>query len=210
MNCDEARAAYLSGEGASDSQAHFRACAACRSRIDELDAGRRVLADPSSWEEPSPELGDQVVSLIAGTRRTTEATRRLRRWIRPFSAAAVLIVAVGFYAVLRGPAPDWEVPMPGTDAAPRATSMVAGWNEEAGTRMVVTIEGLDPAPDGYFYEFWLSDGPLHISAGSFTRDGEIELWTGVSRRDFPRLWVTLEPIDEDESPSPVTVLDTEA
>lgn len=100
--------------------------------------------------------------------------------------------------------------MPGTDIAPLATSTVAGWNEDAGTRIVVTIENLDRAPEGFFYEFWLSDGPLHISAGTFTAGGEIELWTGVSRRDFPRLWVTLEPIDEDEAPSEVTVLDTDA
>ena len=98
--------------------------------------------------------------------------------------------------------------MPGTDLAPAATSTVAGWNENTGTRLLVTIEGLDPAPEGYLYEFWLSDGPLHISAGSFTDSGEIDLWTGVRRGDFPRLWVTLEPIDEDESPSSLTVLDT--
>ena len=74
--------------------------------------------------------------------------------------------------------------------------------------MVVAIEGLNPAPDGFVYEFWLSDGPVHISAGTFHSDGEIELWSGVSRADFPRLWITLEPLDEDESPSGNTVLDT--
>jgi hypothetical protein len=74
--------------------------------------------------------------------------------------------------------------------------------------MLLSVDGLEGAPDGYVYEFWLSEGPLHISAGTFTASGDIELWSGVSRADFPRLWVTLEPLDEDESPSSHTVLDT--
>jgi len=74
--------------------------------------------------------------------------------------------------------------------------------------MVADIAGLDLAPAGSFHEFWLSSGPVHISAGTFHTGGQIELWSGVARSDYPRLWVTLEPIDDDESPSPVTVLDT--
>lgn len=210
MNCDEARATLLSGEEDEAASRHVAECAACRSRRDELSAGRRALAEASTWEEPSPELGDQVVTLIAGRTDKETGPNRLQRWIAPLAIAAVVMVVVGFASVARTASPDWEVPMPGTDIAPLATSTVAGWNEDAGTRIVVTIENLDRAPEGFFYEFWLSDGPLHISAGTFTAGGEIELWTGVSRRDFPRLWVTLEPIDEDEAPSEVTVLDTDA
>ena len=99
--------------------------------------------------------------------------------------------------------------MPATELAPQATSTVLGWNTDSGTRMLLEVEGLDRAPAGYVYEFWLSEGPLHISAGTFTGNGEIELWSGVTRAEFPRLWVTLEPLDEDESPSGTTVLDTE-
>ena len=167
--------------------------------------------DPAIWAEPPPELEDQVIALIAGNqKRAPTGLGRLERWVRPLAAAAAVVVAVGLYGVLRTPSPDWEVAMPGTDLAPQATSTIAGWNTESGTRMVVAVEGLDPAPAGYVYEFWLSEGPLHISAGTFTAEGEIELWSGVSRADFPRLWVTLEPLDEDESPSGHTVLDTEA
>lgn len=99
--------------------------------------------------------------------------------------------------------------MPGTDFAPAATSTVEGWNTDSSTRMLLTVDGLDTSLTGYVYEFWLSQGPLQISAGTFTGSGEIELWSGMSRADFPRLWVTLEPLDEDESPSGRTVLDTE-
>lgn len=211
MNCDEFRAQYLAGENGEATDAHLTGCAACRSRHPDLEAGRIALMDPAIWEEPPPELQDQVIALIAGNQnRAPTGVGRLERWVRPLVAAAVVVVAVGLYGVLRNPSPDWEVAMPGTVLAPLATSTVAGWNTDAGTRMILAVEGLDPAPDGFVYEFWLSDGPLHISAGTFSADGEIELWSGVTRAEFPRLWVTLEPLDDDESPSGQTVLDTEA
>jgi hypothetical protein len=167
--------------------------------------------DSVIWEEPSPELENQVIALITGTPTTSPpGPGRLERWMRPLAAAAAVVVAVGFYAVLRAPSPDWEVVMPGTDTAPQATSTVAGWNTDSGTRLMLAIRGLEPAPQGHVYEFWLSDGPLHISAGTFKAGGEIELWAGVTRADFPRLWVTLEQLDDDESPSGTTVLDTGA
>ena len=211
MNCDEFHARYLAGEDDEATAAHLADCAACRSHRDYLETSRRALTDPTIWEEPSLELEDQVVALIAGNRdRSPTEPGWLQRWVRPLAAAAVVVVAVGFYSMIRTPGPDWEVAMPGTDLAPLATSTVAGWNTDAGTRLLVAVEGLDPAPAGHVYELWLSQGPLHISAGTFTAAGEIELWSGVTRADFPRLWVTLEPLDENESPSTRTVLDTEA
>ena len=211
MNCDEFRARYLAGEEGDLTRTHLAECASCRAVHADLGAGRRALMDPVIWEEPSADLEDQVVALISGQRVDRQVGPGwFERWSRPLAAAAAVVIAVGLYVALRTPPADWEVAMPGTDLAPGATSTVSGWNTDAGTRMVLAIEGLDPAPSGSVYEFWLSEGPLHISAGTFTADGEIELWSGVSRADFPRLWVTLEPLDEDESPSGHTVLDTEA
>ncbi|MDH3261524.1 MAG: anti-sigma factor [Acidimicrobiia bacterium] len=211
MNCDEVRAQYLAGEDDDATGVHLAECAACRARREDLQAGRRALMDQAIWEEPPPELEDQVVALItANQNRPSLGTGWLERWVRPLAAAAVVVAVVGLYGVFRTPSPDWAVAMPGTDLAPLATSTIAGWNTESGTRMVLAVEGLDPAPAGYVYELWLSQGPLHISAGTFTADGEIDLWTGVTRADFPRLWVTLEPLDHDESPSGHTVLDTGA
>ena len=210
MNCEEIRAMYLAGERDDLTAAHMGECAACRAVRNDLDVGRMNLSEPMIWEEPSPELENQVVALISGSRLPLASSpQRQQRWIRPVAAAAVLIVAVSLFAVLRAPSPDWTVAMPGTDLAPGASSTVEGWNTDTGTRMLLTVDGLDRAPEGYVYEFWLSEGPLHISAGTFKASGEIELWSGVSRGDFPRLWVTLEPLDEDESPSGQTVLDTE-
>lgn len=74
--------------------------------------------------------------------------------------------------------------------------------------MRVRTTGLDPAPDGFVYEMWLSKDEIHISGGTFTQPNDVELLIGVTRADYPRIWITLEAIDEDESPSPATVLDT--
>jgi hypothetical protein len=122
-------------------------------------------------------------------------------------AAAALVVAVA-WAGLQGQDPDWEVALPGTSEAPLAAGVVQGWNEPGGTRLVLDIEGLPPAPEGSVYEFWFSAGELHISAGTFKAPNEVELWVGVSRSEFPRLWITLEPLDDDESPSGVNLMDT--
>lgn len=209
MNCEEFRAQFLAGENSETARAHLGGCAACSAARHDLETDRETLRDPTIWEEPSPELEDQVVALIGGSQANAESRSGwVDRWMRPLAAAAAVVIAVGLYAVLRSPTPDWEVTMPGTELAPQASSTVLGWNTESGTRMLLEVEGLDQAPAGHVYEFWLSEGPLHISAGTFTGNGEIELWSGVTRADFPRLWVTLEPLNEDESPSGRTFLDT--
>lgn len=211
MNCDEFRAAVLAGEENPETDLHEKSCASCHAQGADLRLALASLSDPGLWEEPSPELALQVEDLVRNAARGSAPTggRVPRRWLS-VAAIAVVIAAIGAFAlvVTRAEAPDWDVALPATDLAPNAVATVAGWNEVSGTRMLLTVAGLDPAPDGFIYEFWLSDGPLHISAGTFRSGGEIELWSGVSRGDFPRLWITLEPIDEDESPSPHTVLDT--
>ena len=212
MTCDDFRTAYLSGaEGESESQ-HLAGCRSCREYRSALDGARRLLAEAPLWEHPDPRLEDQVVGLISGAapppREVAGPRRRRRSVVAALAAAAVvtLILATGF--LLRSPAPDWRVPLPGTAEAPEASGVVEGWNEPSGTRVVLTVERLAPAPEGSVYEFWFSRENLHVSAGTFTGPGEVEMWVGVSRGAFPRLWVTLEPLDEDETPSGHTVLDT--
>jgi hypothetical protein len=171
---------------------------------------RTLLGEPTLWDEPSYGLGEQIEALIGNaTRPATGSDRVHRAWW--WGAAAILLTAViglSALATIRGSSPDWEVALPATPAAPNAAATVSGWNEEGGTRMLLTVDGLVPAPDGYTYEVWLSDGPIHVSAGTFRSGQRVELWAGVRRADFPRIWVTLEPLDADESPSPAAVLDT--
>lgn len=209
MNCEQVRASLLAVGPTADTEAHLDECPSCRSRRPAMAIARDTLADPSVWEEPAPELGDRIVSILS--KDPTAATWTIpgrQRWRWLAAAAAAILVVVGVVAMIGADRPDWEVVMPGTDLAPAATSTVAGWNTDSGTRMRLTIRGLPPAPTGTVYELWLSADALHVSAGTFTSGGDIEVWTGVRRSEFPRLWVTIEPLDEDESPSGRTVLDT--
>lgn len=208
MTCDEYRAARMAGDDSPETEAHSAGCAECRAVESQLARADGTLRGDAVWESPSADLEDRIVASLTDG-EAEPALRQPNRWavlVASWAAAAVVIALVAF-AATRPPAADWEVGLVSTDAAPTASATVLGWNEPAGTRLALEIDGLAPAPDGFFYEFWLSDGPIHISAGTFHSPGEIELWAGVSRGDYPRLWITLEPIDEDESPA-ITVLDT--
>ncbi|HSJ70945.1 MAG TPA: anti-sigma factor [Acidimicrobiia bacterium] len=209
MNCEDFRGTYLAGENGTATEAHLAECGSCRSHRADLDMGRDAMLDPAVWEEPPPSLEHQVMALISASPPRTGATlHRLGRWAWPAAVAAVAVIVLGVYGLVQTPPPDWEITMPGTELAPGANSTVTGWTTASGTQMVLQIDGLDPAPEGYVYQLWLSRDSLHVSAGTFAAGGTIEMATGVSRAAFPRLWVTLEPVDDDESPSGHTVLDT--
>lgn len=207
MNCEEFRANRLAGVKSDQDQHHLDECTECRAHLEMLDTSRNVLDDPAVWEEPSPELRTRVGSLIGSLPETGRPQRR-RSLFGLVAVAAVAVVMVGLAVFLRPPSPDWEITIPGTESAPTAQGTISGWNEESGTRLHMTVDGLDPAPEGYIYEMWLSTDTIHVSAGTFTDPSSVDMVAGVSRADYPRLWVTLEPIDEDESPSGETVLDT--
>jgi len=208
MTCDEFQAAYLAGDEDDATRLHLSGCVACRTSLASLDSGRLTIAEPAVWEEPSPDLGEQVVMLLQGTAHPPTHTTWPRRTMAGVAAVAAAILVVAAVVATRSDAPDWTVDIAGTNEAPVAMGTIDGWQTPNGTRMVLNINGLDPAPDGYIYELWLSQGPIHISAGTFTATDDVVLWSGVARRDYPRLWITLETIDEDESPSPITVMDT--
>jgi Anti-sigma-K factor rskA len=208
MNCQDFRATYLAGQAGRD-HTHVAGCAACRALLKDLDTGRAALADPALWEEPSPELGRQVEALVVAAPPAGMAPRK-RRWQVPVTAAAVVATVIASAGILATRRPDWTVEIAGTELAPEAVAIASGWNAPTGTRIVLDIEGLDPAPPGLHYELWFTRDSVHISAGTFTGPGVVELWAGVARSDYPRLWVTLEQADEDSGPSRETVLDTGA
>ncbi len=211
MTCDDFRAAYLSDDLTASHRRHLVACSDCRDDQPALESARRLLADSLLWEETGSQLEERVVGLISGPASLAETPPAQRRsWRIPVAAAVVglLVASLGVWALVRTPGADWTVPIPGTLEAPTAAGVIQGWNESTGTRVVLDIEGLAPAPPGSVYELWFTRDDVHVSAGTFTGPGEVKLWVGVSRGAFPRLWVTLEPIDGDEAPSGFTVLDT--
>lgn len=167
-------------------------------RIDE------ILENESVWEEPPGELEPALLSAISGAERVelvSPSQSSSRRWWG-YAAAALVATVVAFIAF--GPF--------GGDDQPPATIIAltgAGVDGEAavgaadaGWWIQVNVEGLDGAPEGSFYEGWVSDGENMISVGTFhMRDGSyVTLWSGVPLRDYPELLVTLQ--DEGAGPAP--------
>lgn len=209
MRCDDYRAGVLAGEDTAEMRAHVDGCSPCTSLTAALKTGHAQLADPSFWEEPSPELEQQVMRLVKPVSKSPpDATRRSPRRL---VAAGLIGAAAGLltFAVvtgLTGGSPDWTVAMSGTELAPAASGDIQGWTEQSGTRLHLDIEGLDPAPDGFVYELWMSDGAAIVSAGTFHDATAVELWAGVSRATFPNMAISLEPLDGDTTPSGQVVL----
>jgi hypothetical protein len=206
MNHDEFRAAYLEGRVGPEEERHLRGCVECRGATPQLDTTRALLSDPTIWDEPDPELQDRVVA--AFERERPAPVRTSRRWLRVAAPAVAVAMAAVVWVVTRPTPPDWTVDLPGVESAAEAMATVSGWNVEAGTRMQVHVDNLGAAPAGFVYEFWMSQGRNHVSAGSFLEAGSVELVAGVSRKDFPRLWITLEPLDGNTAPTGAVVLDT--
>lgn len=183
-----------------------------RSEVADLVAqGGLHLDDDALWVVPDADLETSIMAAIADdtgytASRSRSPARRLR-WLGPLVAAAAA-AAIVFIASTGQAEPDWTVALGGTDAAPDASALVSGWNEESGTRVELDITGLAPAPDGFIYELWFSADEVHVSAGTFHGDGtDAILWAGVARGDFPRVWITLEPLDDDPGPG-LNILDT--
>ena len=116
-----------------------------------------------------------------------------------------MVIVAGVAVISRGGSDDGVAfALEGTDAAPGASATVIVAATPAGLKILLDADGLPGAPDGYMYEAWVGDGTLSISAGTFHLRGgstSIELWAGVTEPSFRRLWVTLEPIDDDPSSS---------
>lgn len=213
MRCEEARAQYLEGDGSEAARDHLSSCPQCIAHRSALGSMLQILDDPLLWIEPPPELERRVTRLI----ETSDAeeppmTGRRRRW-QIIAAAAVLIVAVATGAFLFGrqPPPDWEITTAGVGPGESAVAVIGGWNVEGGTRVVLAAEGLAAAPDGYTYELWFISDSTPISGGTFAAaDQPVNLFVGVGRREYPRVAVTLEPLDGDPAPSGIFVFDAGA
>ena len=209
MRCEEARAEYLEGEASEAAREHLSSCPQCLAHRPALEAMERVLGDPVFWMEPPPELEQRVSQLIElSDPQQHPAPRSRRRW-QAIAAAAVLAVAVGTGVFLFGrqPPPDWEITAAGLGPADSAVAVIAGWNAEAGTRVVLAADGLGAAPDGFTYELWFI-GPTPVSGGTFvSADGPVTMFVGVGRSEYPRVAVTLEPLDGDPAPSGIFIFD---
>lgn len=206
MSCAEALEAIARGRGEDPTVTnHLTVCPECRARSGSAETLGRHLADPVMWEEPPEDLVERVVAAVVAETRDEEGRRPSGWRILGAAASFLVLVAVG---VVWGNRPDWTIELAPGPAAPQAGAVVKGWNMDHGTRMVLEVWGLEPTDSESFYELWLTapDG-RHVSAGTFMDSGRFEVIAGVRRTDFPRIWVTLEPADDDPAPNPQTVLD---
>ena len=180
---------------------------------DDLAALASLLSRAEPWDEPPRGLEDAVVAAISAEAGTApaSASRAERRtsavWSRSRmlgAAAAVAIVVVGIVLMTRGSTDGVTFALEGTDAQPDARADVVVSATPAGLKILLDTEGLPGAPDGYMYEAWVGDDTIAVSAGTFHLrggHGPIELWAGVTGERFHRLWITLEPIDDDATSS---------
>jgi hypothetical protein len=185
----------------------------------ELATIEAMLARPAIWYEPPTDLEDRVVtaittlatadarpvSLNSTDQRSSRGPRSVPWWLGTAAAVALVVAGVAFVTIRGdGPAVDAAVALVGTDAAPDASANAALTVTPAGLKIVLDVEGLPAAPSGYFYEAWISDETIRISAGTFhlhETDTSIELWAGVVDPGFDVLTVTLEPLDGDADSS---------
>ena len=138
------------------------------------------------------------------TGKVIDARHRFRRGglVLGAAAAVVVVLALG-WAVLQSSDPDTGpgggelVALAPTDLAPPDAAAEADISAlGGGTQIILNVEGLPPAPEGFYYEAWLRKSPeVGVSAGTFHLRGgdtEIVLWSGVSTEDYPLVTVTLQ------------------
>jgi len=224
MNCQDARASLLAGETTDKVASHLEGCVECRRAATDIEQARSDLHSESMWIDPPVGLEDSIVAAItgAGTPETTPVSNVTDIETRRFSSrsvavmfgsvAAALILVVGAFSMLsRTPTPDWEAAMAGTDVSPSATAVVAGWNMDAGTRVVLEASDLGTAPEGFVYQLWFSKGSQDVSAGTFTDPSHVELTVGIARKDYPTVWLALQPINPDAGDAgPALLVTTDA
>ena len=167
-----------------------------------------LLADPTMWAEPAPELEDQVVAAIAaeaaGSSTTTyhvyRQPSRARRWLTVAGAAAVGAAAAAIITVAATRDSLTEegdaIAMAGTDLAPGVSGEAWIRTVASGVEIDLRVPGLPRRDGGEFYQVWLKncDGTQLVPAGSFHELDDAVAWAGISSDDFPLITVTKEVV----------------
>lgn len=170
-----------------------------------------LLGDHAVWAEPPGDLETRMLAEI-----TTDADGHgdvaasgSRWWPAMAVAAAVVALFLAFGPTVRETEPDGvPLAMHGTLLAPDAVAAGRVGPSQAGWWIRLQIDDLEPAPDGTFYEGWVSDGEHVVSVGSFhMHDGtSVVLWSGVPVSEFQEMFVTRQDVGASAEPSSVVVL----
>jgi hypothetical protein len=135
--------------------------------------------------------------------RSRHRRRGARGLLSSAAAAAAVVAVVAVATVRRTPEAADVLALSPSAEAPAGSAGSAQVEERAdGTRIVLEVHGLGPAPADEYYEVWMKeDGEDEgVSAGTFHLRGggqeRIELWSGVSPEEYPVVTVTLEHEDD--------------
>lgn len=154
---------------------------------------RQTLAAEATWVELPPELEDDIVSAIKmGMPQAPANTGGAARWWTGI-AAAVVAVVVGLSSLIG--AGSHRVNLVATDLAVGATAYAIVTPTPSGIHVLLDVEGLDPAPTGFYYQGWLKKGDELLTIGTFHMrggDGRVDLWAGGSLGEYELLTVTLQ------------------
>ncbi len=178
-----------------------------------------LLADPSTWAEPSAGLEARIVDAVVQATpasaparlATTRQRRRASSWRWRIAQSAAAVVAIVFAAfLLTGgqTTAGFEAQLAATGLVPGATASVDITHNQGGFRIVLDADGLPPLPSGGYYQAWLKNAAgTVVPIGTFSSsDDRITLWSGVSPKDFPTVTVTIEAADNDQASSGRVVL----
>lgn len=167
-----------------------------------VDAWLARAADPEGtlWVDAPRVLEDELVATINGLEHDDPpmSSPRVAWWLA--AAAAIVMVITGVILLSDDDTERSVFALAGTENAPNASAEVEIAATPVGLKLLLDPTGLPGAPTGTYYEAWVSDGDIKVSAGTFhLRGGEgtIELWAGVAEPSFTMLAVTLEPLDGD-------------
>ena len=193
----------------------------------DLDRIKRLLAHSATWQHPRPELTESIVHQITtqnGSRSAAPSApapsaRSRGRGVIPIAAgvsiaaAAALVIGVLFTGD-NASQPSVEsanhLTLVGTTLAPSATATAEIMETPSGVAILLSVEGLDPAPEGSYYQAWVKGPTGLVAVGTFhlrsPATEPLELWSGVDPTNYPTLTITLEPEDNNPTSSGHLVL----
>jgi hypothetical protein len=222
MSDEERYAGYFEGETLDDALDDN-----ARAELDEL---LRLFAKSSTWEQPPPDLADDVVAgiraaavdanvdpTIAPVPQAVPAPQAApaiprRNWFRPalaVAAAVVLVIALGAVLVTRGEREQETFALAATDVIPGASGEASLEETGSGLSISLSVQGLPPAEPGTFYQAWMRGDAGSVPIGTFhaRQSGDsIELWSGVDVAEYPTMTVTLQQEGAGPESSGVVVL----
>jgi hypothetical protein len=154
-----------------------------------------LLADPATWEEPSPDLKDAVLRTVAGAPPAAEPKRRRGVLIGALAVAAAIVIALGVFAAVRSSSnPDYTAKLSASGAISNVHASADVTKSDAGFRVTLSTSGLDELPPGEYYQAWLKNAAgQRVPLGTFSSsNGDVTLWSGVAPTEYPTMTVTIE------------------